>query len=143
MSQIELTNPSDAAEDGESSALAESSRQSSPTALLDQSTVRPVFRGVAKTDSLIMDAVRDPSDSGVMRAKLRRHVGIGYLVQLCLTSGPLMFADLALLAAAILAPKYVMAFFGSGPKMDLSDCFLPIASGFLLICAELGLYPGI
>ena len=27
--------------------------------------------------------------------------------------------------------------------MDLSACFLPIASGFLLICAELGLYPGI
>ena len=123
--------------------LAEGSRPSSTIALLDQSTVRPVFHGVAKTDSLLMDAVSDPSDSGAMRAKLRRHVGIGYLVQLCLTSGPLMFADLALLAAAILVPKFVMQFFGSGPRMDLSACFLPIASGFLLICAELGLYPGI
>ena len=78
-----------------------------------------------------------------MRAKLRRHVGIGYLAQLCLTSGPLMFADLALLATVILVPKYIMEFFGTSPRMDLSACFLPIASGFLLICAELGLYPGI
>ena len=143
MSQIELTNPSDTTDDGATAASPPETHRLSTTALLDQSTVRPVFRGVAKTDSLIMDAMSDPSDSGAMRAKLRRHVGLGYLVQLCLTSGPLMFADLALLAAAILAPKYVMLLFGSEPRMDLSACFLPIASGFLLVCAELGLYPGI
>jgi Undecaprenyl-phosphate galactose phosphotransferase WbaP len=144
MSQIELTNPTDATDEGENAALSEASQESSTaTSILDQSTVRPVFRGVAKTDSLLMDAMSDPADSGAMRTKFRRHVGLGYLIQLGLTSGPLMFADLALLAAAILAPKYVMMFFGSGPKMDLSSCFLPIASGFLLICMELGLYPGI
>jgi Undecaprenyl-phosphate galactose phosphotransferase WbaP len=141
--QIELTNPSEATDEDASAGLTEGGRPSSTIALLDQSTVRPVFHGVAKTDSLLMDAVSNPSDSGAIRAKLRRHVGIGYLAQLCLTSGPLMFADLALLAAAILIPKFVMQFFGSGPRMDLSACFLPIASGFLLICAELSLYPGI
>jgi Undecaprenyl-phosphate galactose phosphotransferase WbaP len=143
MSQIELTNRSETTDEGEISALADGGQQPTTAALLDQSTMRPVFRGVAKTESLILDAVADPSESGAIRAKLRRHVGIGYLVQLCLTSGPLMLADLSLLAASILAPKYVMMFFGTSPKMDLSACFLPIASGFLLICAELGLYPGI
>ena len=51
------------------------------------------------------------------------HVGIGYLAQLCLTSGPLMFADLALLATVILVPKYIMEFFGTSPEWICPPAF--------------------
>ena len=72
-----------------------------------------------------------------------RRVGIRYLAQQICTSGPLIALDLALLLAVITIARYVLIYAGIKTGLDLSSCFWPIATGFLLISAELGLYPGI
>ena len=72
-----------------------------------------------------------------------RRVGFRYLAQQLLTSGPLIVADLLLLLAVLSVARQTLIFVGGKTGLDLSACFLPIASGFLLISAELGLYPGI
>src|SRR4029079_12009186 len=70
-------------------------------------------------------------------------IGGRYLLQLVLTSAPLMLADLGVLAVGILLSKAIVQYVGIGGGMDISACFPPIVTGFLLVSAELGLYPGI
>lgn len=72
-----------------------------------------------------------------------RRVGFRYLLQQVLTSGPLLVLDLALLLAVIAVAKYSVMWAGLKIGLNLSACFWPIAVGFVLISAELGLYPGI
>ncbi|HEY4232488.1 MAG TPA: undecaprenyl-phosphate galactose phosphotransferase WbaP [Lacipirellulaceae bacterium] len=143
MGQIELTETSDEAEAGTDVVPVDGGSQSSATALLDQSTVRPVFRGVAKSGALLMEPVADPTGSGGFVTNIGRHVGFQYLVQLCLTSVPLIATDLLLMGVMIAISRQLFHFFGGAPWLDLSASFLPIATGFLLIGAEMGLYPGI
>ena len=143
MSSIELTNPSETSEDNSTAATAEESRQASATALLDQSTVCPVFRGVMKSESLLMEPVVDPSGSGGYVTNIGRHVGFQYLTQLGLTSIPLIVTDLALLAAVVAVARQLFHLFGGALGLNLSANLFPIAAGFLLIGAEMGLYPGI
>jgi Undecaprenyl-phosphate galactose phosphotransferase WbaP len=64
-------------------------------------------------------------------------------VQLLLTSVPLMLTDLAVLTLGILMSRAIVRYLAIGTGMDVSACFPPIATGFLIIAAELGLYPGI
>jgi hypothetical protein len=119
MSQIELTDPLPAA-----------------TESVEVSELQPQ---VLDAPSAIAS---DDASSEVNRAESRR-VGFRYLLQQILTSGPLLAIDLALLMAAITIAKFAVAWVGFKTGLDLSACFVPIAVGFVLISAELGLYPGI
>lgn len=74
---------------------------------------------------------------------LTRRVGGQYLWQVAVTSVPLMAVDMILLGGVIVAARAVVRSLGWGPALDISACFLPIAAGYLVIGAELGLYPGI
>jgi Undecaprenyl-phosphate galactose phosphotransferase WbaP len=88
------------------------------------------------------EEAHNEASSEVNRAESRR-VGFRYLLQQILTCGPLLAIDLALLMSAITIAKFAVAWVGFKTGLDLSTCFVPIAVGFVLISAELGLYPGI
>ncbi|MEX2093804.1 MAG: undecaprenyl-phosphate galactose phosphotransferase WbaP [Pirellulales bacterium] len=90
-----------------------------------------------------MDSSVGTSEGQPGAAKLGRRVGIRYLAQQLLTSGPLVVSDLGLLVAVITVARGAILWSGFTMGLDLTACFLPIASGFVLISAELGLYPGI
>ena len=75
--------------------------------------------------------------------RIARRVGARYLVQLALTTMPLILVDLALLTIAISSPAGSCVYIGIGTGIDISASFLPIAMGFVLMAVELGLYPGI
>jgi Undecaprenyl-phosphate galactose phosphotransferase WbaP len=104
---------------------------------------RPTFLGVMRAGSGLLEPAMSTSGAESQPDPPARHVGLQYVAQLVLTGGPLMLADLVLLAGVIGAAKYIVLFFGRVPGMDLSSSFLPVAAGFLVIAAEMGLYPGI
>jgi Undecaprenyl-phosphate galactose phosphotransferase WbaP len=72
-----------------------------------------------------------------------RRIGARYLLQLGLTTIPLILADLVLLTAAIVVARAFVRYIGIGTGVDVSASLLPIVVGFVLIAVELGLYPGI
>lgn len=72
-----------------------------------------------------------------------RQVGFEYVLQTALTSLPLVVFDLAMLILGITTARQTVFLFGGAAGMDLTSCFPPIATGFVLIGAELNLYPGI
>ena len=105
--------------------------------------LRSSFQSTSQPRStLIAPARKGVSGSEETRAHTRR-VGARYLAQLALTSVPLIIVDLVLLTAAILIARGLVRYVGIGTGIDVSAFFLPIATGFLLIAVELGLYPGI
>jgi Undecaprenyl-phosphate galactose phosphotransferase WbaP len=99
--------------------------------------------GVNSRNSLLMGPASSSGDHDVVSTLAGRRVGFQYSLQQLLTSGPLVLADLTLLVGVFVAARQLIWFFGGVVGMDLTDCALPIATGFLLISAELGLYPGI
>jgi Undecaprenyl-phosphate galactose phosphotransferase WbaP len=108
--------------------------------------VRPlsaVRSGVTNTSSLLIQPTVDASSGDVAADGVSRHVGFRYSAQQLLTSGPLMLVDLLLLLAVIAIARQAVIYGGGKIGLNLSACFFPLASGFLLISAELGLYPGI
>jgi hypothetical protein len=105
--------------------------------------VRPIYHGATRKNSLLMESSVGTSESQIGAVKTGRRVGLQYLAQQLLTSGPLVAVDLALLVAVIAVAREIMIMMGAKTGLDLTACFLPIAVGFLLISAELGLYPGI
>ena len=127
-----------------SSNVVEESVGAGGSAVLSKSyTMRPTFRGVASASSLTREPSVRASESAGPTERVGRHVGLQYLWQLVLTAGPLVLLDLVLLAAVFAATRQFVVMIGRVPGLDLSTCFLPVAAGFLLISAELGLYPGI
>ncbi len=146
MSQLDLGGASGEAQNGseESAEFAEGLSGGAPTAVLAPlDTVRPTYQGVVRTSSLLLNPSVSASESDVAVTYAGRRVGLRYLTQQLLTSGPLIVSDLALLGAVITVTRQIMILAGARIGLDLTTCFLPIASGFLLISAELGLYPGI
>lgn len=105
--------------------------------------VRPSVQGVVKVNRLLMDSSVGTPEGEPGTSNLGRRVGLQYLAQQLLTSGPLAICDLGLLVAVIAVAREVILLSGFTMGLDLTACFLPIASGFVLISAELGLYPGI
>jgi Undecaprenyl-phosphate galactose phosphotransferase WbaP len=103
--------------------------------------MRPTFQGATSAPARVFETTG--SSSQLQGVPVSRPVGLQFIRQLVLTGAPFMLMDLALLAAVIIAAKYVMFFFGLRVGMDLSASFLPIAAGFVVIATELGLYPGI
>jgi Undecaprenyl-phosphate galactose phosphotransferase WbaP len=102
----------------------------------------PAFPSVASTRSAFVEPLRSNGNNTASRAHARR-VGARYLVQLGLTTIPLILVDLALLTIAILVARGFVRYIEVGTGIDVSASFLPIAVGFVLIAVELGLYPGI
>ena len=102
----------------------------------------PTFQSVASARSTFVEPLRAAGNGTASRAHARR-VGARYLVQLGLTTIPLILVDLALLTIAILVARGFVRYIGIGTGIDVSASFLPIAVGFVLIAVELGLYPGI
>jgi Undecaprenyl-phosphate galactose phosphotransferase WbaP len=102
----------------------------------------PTFQSVASSRSTFVEPLRSNGNGTASRAHARR-VGARYLVQLGLTTIPLILVDLALLTIAILVARGFVRYIGIGTGIDVSAFFLPIAVGFVLIAVELGLYPGI
>jgi Undecaprenyl-phosphate galactose phosphotransferase WbaP len=99
--------------------------------------------GVSSRNSLLMGPAASSGEHEVVSTLAGRKVGFQYSLQQLLTSGPMVLADLTLLVGVFVAARQLIWFFGGVVGMDLTDCALPIATGFLLISAELGLYPGI
>ena len=92
---------------------------------------------------MLINPAVDASHGDVATGNESRRVGLRYLAQQLLTCGPLVIVDLLLLLAVIAIARQAVIFGGGKIGLNLSACFLPMASGFLLISAELGLYPGI
>jgi Undecaprenyl-phosphate galactose phosphotransferase WbaP len=82
----------------------------------------------------------DPSNQPSIFA---RRIGIRYVIQTLANGIPLLAADVLTLSAIIVAGRYLFAYFGWRIGIDLSACLIPIATGFVLINLELGLYPGV
>lgn len=73
----------------------------------------------------------------------RRPIGREYVLQFWRTTLPLVLADLFLLTVGITVARQVIFSLGGATGLDISACFWPIATGFVIIGAELGLYPGV
>lgn len=72
-----------------------------------------------------------------------RKVGWEYLWQSIRTSLPLVAIDLAAMVFAIAVARQFLLVLGGAAGMNISAIFPPIALGFVIVGAELGLYPGI
>ncbi|HEX4412277.1 MAG TPA: hypothetical protein VH107_01525, partial [Lacipirellulaceae bacterium] len=88
----------------------------------------------------------DESGEQVLRVSQRvfsRRVGFRYSLQVLLNSLPLLIVDILAITATIGICRlifYKLGFFSVG--MDVSECLLPVATGFVLLNFELDLYPG-
>jgi Undecaprenyl-phosphate galactose phosphotransferase WbaP len=102
----------------------------------------PTFQSVAPARSAFIEPLRTNGSSMASQAHARR-IGARYLLQLSLTTIPLILADLVLLTAAIVVARAFVRYIGIGTGVDVSASLLPIVVGFVLIAVELGLYPGI
>src|SRR5687767_5395057 len=143
MSQIELGE--DASPAPTNMELAENQAE---VAICDSGVIKsrqllgPTFQSAAPARAAFIEPLRSAGNGTESRAHARR-VGARYLVQLGLTTIPLILVDLALLTIAILVARGFVRYIGIGTGIDVSASFLPIAVGFILIAVELGLYPGI
>ncbi len=130
----------------ESDALDTEVRHASSTATaLGGSGPRPVlkpnYRELGQSRTMLIEGPR--GEDGGINVGERPRIGRRYLLQLALTSIPLMISDLAVLTFGIFLSRAIVRYLNIGAGMDVSACFPPIATGFLIIAAELGLYPGI
>lgn len=143
MRQLDLDGASDEIQD--SAAAHDQSGEGAITAavLTQPPVLHPTGRGIMQTTSFLHAPVACQSVDDSGREKAGRHVRFQYLAQLFLTTAPLIALDLGLLGVIVLAAKHLLLFLELPPGLDLSTGVLPIATGFLLISAEMGLYPGI
>jgi len=72
-----------------------------------------------------------------------RTVGAQYIVQSLVNSLPLLIVDLLALTATITVFRFLFQQLGIVVGIDISSGLIPIATGFLLLNFELGLYPGV
>jgi Undecaprenyl-phosphate galactose phosphotransferase WbaP len=72
-----------------------------------------------------------------------RRLGAHYILQAFLSSAPLVIVDLLVLTATISACRYLFYLLDFRVGIDVSSFLIPIATGFLLLNFELGLYPGV
>jgi Undecaprenyl-phosphate galactose phosphotransferase WbaP len=142
MSQTNLREASSPATAGATEASDEQAAPpaTAPTAVLMRPPMRPTFQQISQSRSTLIQ----PTPGGEAQAiGYRRRVGAQYLLQLALTTVPLVIVDLALITLSIIAARQIAIYFEIGTGINISAYFLPIATGFLVIAMELGLYPGI
>ncbi len=145
MSQIDLSEASSPAAAGATEAPDEQSAPlaTAPAAVLARPPMRSTFQQFGSSQSTLIQPSRSGAKSQTADDSHRRRVGAQYLFQLALTTVPLILIDLALLTLAIVAARELVLYLKIGTGINISLYFLPIATGFLLVASELGLYPGI
>jgi Undecaprenyl-phosphate galactose phosphotransferase WbaP len=89
------------------------------------------------------EAGSQADESEVGGQVLSRKVGIQYTVQVLLNSLPLLVVDIFALTATIAACRILFHKLGIVVGVDVSDSLIAIATGFVLINIEMGLYPGV
>lgn len=87
------------------------------------------------------ERVRDATAAG--HHAFARKVGVQYIVQVLVNSLPLLVVDLLVLTATIAACRFLFQQFHFVVGINVSAGLIPIATGFLLLNFELGLYPGV
>ncbi len=103
-----------------------------------------VFQGRLGYGPPVEQALADEaSESAAAHKPFTRKVGVEYSVQALLNSLPLLVVDLFALTATIAACRFVFREFGFTVGLDVSSGLIPIATGFILLNFELGLYPGV
>ncbi len=85
----------------------------------------------------------DSADPAIRQRAVTRKVGVQYTFQVLANSLPLLLVDVLTLATAIFICRTAFHQLGFSIGIDLSACLLPIATGFILLNIELGLYPGV
>ncbi len=115
------------------------------TAILSESGVgRGLFQSHMRYSPTVDEA--DESSARLAAAGWRafsRKVGAQYSLQVIFNSLPLLAIDILALTATIAACRFVFLKMGILVGMDVSACLFPIATGFVLLNFELGLYPGV
>lgn len=146
MSQFELSEASSpVVPTGATEAIDDQAAQAATSAaLLSRAPMRSTFHKFSQSRTTLMQPDRSLDESGAVVVEThRRRVGFQYLFQLASTAIPLVIVDLALLTGSIVVARAAVRYFGFGIGIDISDFFLPIATGFLVVAFEMGLYPGI
>jgi Undecaprenyl-phosphate galactose phosphotransferase WbaP len=115
------------------------------TALLGATAVS---QGVFPSDMQLGPVTEDAQDDSRQAASaahrpFSRKIGLRYTIHVLLNSLPLLTVDFIALTAAVAVCRTVFLYFSLDIWMDLSAYLIPIASGFLLLNIELGLYPGV
>jgi Undecaprenyl-phosphate galactose phosphotransferase WbaP len=144
MSQIEL----DATERSESALEATSEADvgnhgGTSTALLTRPLLRAMHQPSGQPQTTWIESLRSGDSGEDARPLHSRRVGGQYLLQLALTTFPLVLVDLALLTISVTLARAFVRYLGIGTGIDISASFVPIAVGFLMVAFELGVYPGI
>ncbi|MCI0334404.1 MAG: undecaprenyl-phosphate galactose phosphotransferase WbaP [Planctomycetes bacterium] len=93
------------------------------------------------TGERLQNAARN--EAGELPRTFTRKVGAGYVFQAFLNSAPLVLIDLLVLTATISACRFLFRELDLKVGIDVSSYLIPIATGFLLLNFELGLYPGV
>ena len=83
------------------------------------------------------------SDIGMQRRVSGRKVGTEYSFQVILNSLPLLLVDILALTIVIAACRAAFTWLGFSVGLDVSAGLVPIATGFVLINLEMGIYPGV
>jgi Undecaprenyl-phosphate galactose phosphotransferase WbaP len=114
------------------------------TAILSAGMGRGTFHSTLRyaTESTELDESGDHVLPLNQRA-FSRHVGFRYSLQVILNSLPLLVADILAITGTIGVCRiifYQLGFRSVG--MDVSECLMPVATGFVLLNFELDLYPG-
>lgn len=107
-------------------------------------TGRGLFQSRMRYSPSAGDAVESGQHEIVAaRRVFSRRVGLQYSLQVILNSLPLLMIDMLALTATIAACRFVYFKLGIAVGIDVSNCLIPIATGFFLLNFELGLYPGV
>lgn len=72
-----------------------------------------------------------------------RKIGLQYVLQVWANSLPLLLVDIFVLTATIAICRVLFHKLNIPVGIDISSCLIAIATGFVLINLELGLYPGV
>ena len=115
------------------------------TAVMGAAAMRGgVFSSSMRYQSATDDSLHGPvpavGESGRVHS---RHVGFEYVVQMLVSSLPLLIVDIIALTISIAACRILFHTFGIAAGIDVSDCLIATAAGFVLVNVELGLYPGL
>jgi len=83
------------------------------------------------------------SHSSEYHRPFTRKVGAQYIFQILLNGLPLLLVDILALTVTISACRMLFHYFRIEVGLDVSEGLIPIATGFVLLNFELGLYPGV
>lgn len=143
MSQFDITEESSPVAAGvtETKGEAVAPTAVAPAAVIARSPMRGTFQQFSQPRTTLIQPAGVVSGEAIADSH-RRRVGVQYLWQLALTAIPLIIIDLVLLTLSIVVARAIVMYFAIGTGINITAYFLPIATGFLLVAAELGLYPG-